>query len=205
MKSTSRALLSLLSSCFYITQLDAQNENNTTGGCIIGGALPQVQCGPVNELSTADLYFVVNSIGGISSNNSNETYTATVAFDWDEISFLTIESYEFGERVEMNSSYTYRQPGIFSVGYIIEFGPDAGSCANDSSSRYALLNVSEGGCEWGVTTEAPTVSPSPTTLTAKPASGGDVPAPDSSSRGKSVPTVLYCFSASLALTLWQFV
>lgn len=205
MKSMSAALLSLLSTCFYITPLQAQTESSTFGRCEIGSAFPQVQCGPVNELSTADLYFVVNSTDGTSSNNSNETYTATVAFDWDEISFVTVESYKFGERVEMNSSYTYRQPGIFSVGYIIEFGPDAGSCANESSSSYALLNVSEQSCEWGVIVEAPTVSPSPTTLTEQPTSGSNVPAPDSSSPEKSAPTVLYYFAASLASILLQFV
>ncbi|KAL7466834.1 hypothetical protein ACHAXS_007116 [Conticribra weissflogii] len=205
MKSASAASLFILSRCLYITPLKAQNETSTPAGCTIGSALPQVQCGPINELSIADVYFVVNSTSGAWNNDSdkNDSYTATVAFDWDEISFVTIESYKFGERVEMNSSYTYRQPGIFPVGYIVEFGPDAGPCANGSSSSYALLNVSEDGCEWGVTTEAPTLSPSPTT--AKPSRGSNFPAPDSSSPRNSFPVVFYYVSSSLALSLWQFV
>merc|ERR1712194_906405 len=104
------------------------------------------------------VYFENNAI-----ENEEGTYKATVNFEFGPAAFTTADDFPYGEKIFRNQTYIYKEPGIYEVGRMVTFGDDAGDCSGDRASSMALLNISDVSCTYGITTNAPTISPSPTT------------------------------------------
>mmetsp|Transcript_166 Transcript_166/g.416 ORF Transcript_166/g.416 Transcript_166/m.416 type:complete len:192 (-) Transcript_166:55-630(-) len=132
-------------------------QEQTEVACTFGSL--RFKCGPVGQESHASVYFENND-----SEEEGGTYQATVEFDFGPMQFVTAEDFPFGERITRNQTYIYKEPGIYEVGRTVTFGDNAGSCSNNSVFGTALLNISDASCRYGITTNAPTISPSPTTL-----------------------------------------
>ena len=155
-QSAITATAALLAFHSYLATIHAQDQPVCSFD--VGNPMPQVQCGSVNVTSTAYLFFQLN----ITNSTESDAFIATIKFDWDETSHITMGVYKVGEIIELNHTHVYKEKGVYSVGYKVDFGNSGGVCEMSGSGSLGLLRIGDDNCEWGITTEAPTISPSPT-------------------------------------------
>jgi len=127
--------------------------------CSWGGPFPVMKCGSVGENSTYTFFFQLNT----TTASASETFDAVITFNWEPSFYSqTTKILEVGKMYEFHSTYAYEESGYYVVGHEIAFEVDDSIiCGNGTSSSSALLRVDEDSCEYGVTTNAPTVTPFP--------------------------------------------
>ena len=125
--------------------------------CSWGGPIPVMKCGSVGENSTYTFFFQLNT----TTASASETFDAVITFNWEVFSSATAKTLEVGKMYEFQSTYAYEVSGYYVVGHEIAFKPDDSICGEGTSGSSALLRVDEDSCRYGVTTNAPTVTPFP--------------------------------------------
>ena len=130
------------------------------GSCSWGGPVPKMKCGPVGENSTYTFFIQLNDTSDTTA--SGNTFDAEITFDWTDYSYSFSESLESGKLYNFSSTYAYDEAGYYSVGYDVKL-TNLGNCVADEASTGStgLLRVDEDSCRYGVTTDAPTITPSP--------------------------------------------
>jgi len=152
--------------------------------CSWGGPTPEMKCGPVGENSTYTFYIQVDDTRpGLPENNI--VADAFLAINWgvSNNSYITYEPMNAGKLYKFQSTFAYNKTGYYVVGHEIAllniFGYLAAngtsSCCTGELSEWlngledipnyfsssGLLRVDQYSCEYGVTTNTPTIPPYP--------------------------------------------
>ena len=136
-----------------------QNNRSTTVGSGLG------QCGKVGDTNTA---FMQIQRG---DDESGGTYTVSYTFDWGPTAYNTFAEFPYGVKTTVNSTNVYKTPGVYNVGYTVEFCNEDGkgsdfcgdSGGDDTFSMTTLLKIEDDSCVWGYTTPSPSATVEPTT------------------------------------------
>jgi hypothetical protein len=134
-----------------------QNNRSTTVGSGLG------QCGKVGDTNTA---FMQIQRG---DDESGGTYTVSYTFDWGPTAYNTFAEIPYGVKTTVNSTNVYNTPGVYNVGYTVEFCKkmDSRQCGDsggdDTFSMTTLLKIEDDSCVWGYTTPSPSATVEPTT------------------------------------------
>jgi len=171
-----------------VTNLARGDEGS---GCSWGGPVPIMKCRAIGGESTYTFFIQVNDTS--TTTASGNTIDAEITFDWGESSYTTTESLETGKLYNFSSTHKYATGGYFLVGYDVAFSLE-GECndGNVTTGNSALLRVDRYSCDYGVTTNAPTITPSPTETPS------DVPT-ISSSATKIARTPILAFLIAIAM------
>ena len=142
-----------------------QNNRSTTVGSGLG------QCGKVGDTNTA---FMQIQRG---DDESGGTYPVKYTFDWGPTVYATFAEFPYGVKTTVNSTNVYQTPGVYNVGYTVEFCNEDGiKCGDDGGddtfSMTTLLKIEDDSCVWGYTTPSPSATVEPTTSAPTYASSG---------------------------------
>jgi hypothetical protein len=119
---------------------------------------PEFNCGSVGENNTYTFLFSFQFLDDDNNNSTTlpETIDAVITFDWEVYSYEFNETLDVGKMYEFQSTYAYEDSGYYMVGCEVAWDSDA-----FATGLSALLQIEEDSCNWGATTNAPTITPYP--------------------------------------------
>ena len=158
--------------------------------CSWGGPIPVMKCGSVGENSTYTFFFQLNT----TTASASETFDAVITFNWEVFSSATAKTLEVGKMYEFQSTYAYEDSGYYTVGCEVAWG-------SEKQGLSALLQIEEDSCDWGVTTNAPTITPYPSeTPTESPTT--ESPTPCSATTRIEKPPIATIVTFLLSITIF---
>ena len=156
---------------------------------------PVFDCGSVGENNTYTFLFTFQFLA--DSNNSTtlpETFDAVITFDWEVYKYQFTETLDVGKMYEFQSTYVYEDSGYYTVGCEVAWG-------SEKQGLSALLQIEEDSCDWGVTTNAPTITPYPSeTPTESPTT--ESPTPCSATTRIEKPPIATIVTFLLSITMF---